>query len=225
MLSHELRNPLAPIVNALQILQLQGELNPIQQRSRDIIARQTGQLARLVSDLVEMSRLTGGIVALQRERIALKEVVERGVETSRPSIEERQQELSISAPGEPVWLNADPTRLEEVLVNLLTNAAKYTDRGGRVWLTAERERDQAVIRVRDSGIGIEPELLPHIFEMFTQSQHGLARSHGGLGIGLSVAKNLVEMHGGTLEARSEGHGKGGEFIARLPIEDSDPTHS
>jgi signal transduction histidine kinase len=146
----------------------------------------------------------------------------RCVETSRPSIDERQHELSVSAPAEMVWLNADPTRLEEVLVNLLTNAAKYTDRGGRIWLTAEREGNQAVIRVRDTGIGIEPELLRHIFEMFTQSQRGLARSDGGLGIGLSVASNLVQMHGGTLEARSEGHDKGSEFIARLPIDDSDP---
>jgi two-component system, chemotaxis family, CheB/CheR fusion protein len=162
MLSHELRNPLAPIVNALKLVQLQGELNPIQQRSRGIIERQISQLARLVNDLLELSRLTGGIVTLQRQRVALKAVVERGVETSRPYIEERQQQMSVSTPGEPVWLNADPSRLEEVLVNLLTNAAKYTDRGGRVWLTGDRAADQAVIRVRDSGIGIEPEL-PHTF--------------------------------------------------------------
>jgi two-component system CheB/CheR fusion protein len=191
ILSHELRNPLAPTVNALKLLQVQGTLNPIQQRSRDIIERQIGQLTRLVNDLLELSRLTGGAVALQGQRIALKAVVERGVETSRPYIEERQQQLSVSTPGEPVWLNADPLRLEEVLVNLLTNAAKYTDRGGHVWLTGDREGNQGVIRVRDSGIGNEREMLPHIFEMFTQSQHGLARSHGGLGIGLSVAKNLT----------------------------------
>jgi two-component system, chemotaxis family, CheB/CheR fusion protein len=216
MLSHELRNPLAPIANALQIIRLQHHENPVQERAREIIVRQIGQLTHLVTDLLEISRLTGGAIPLHKDRFELKAVIDRAIETSRPLIDQHQHELSVSTPNEPLWLDADVARLEQVLTNLLTNAAKYTDRGGNIWLTAEREDDQAVIHVRDNGIGIEDTLLPNVFEIFTQSQRGLARSQGGLGIGLSVAKNLVEMHGGRIYARSEGTGKGSEFIVRLP---------
>jgi two-component system CheB/CheR fusion protein len=208
MLSHELRNPLAPIVNALQIIRLQHNENPLQERAREIIERQIGQLTRLVTDLLEISRLTSGTIPLQKDRVELQALIDRAIETSRPLIDQRQHQLSVSMSGGPLWLDADAARIEQVLTNLLTNAAKYTDRGGH---------DQAVIRVRDTGIGIEDALLPHVFEIFTQSQRGLARSQGGLGIGLSVAKSLVEMHGGAIDARSEGPGKGSEFIVRLPV--------
>jgi two-component system, chemotaxis family, CheB/CheR fusion protein len=225
MLSHELRNPLAPIVNALEIIRLEHHENPLQERAREIIERQIGQLTRLITDLLEISRLTSGAIALQKEPVELKAVIDRAIETSRPRIDQRQHQLSVSMPDDPIWLNADAARLEQVLTNLLTNAAKYTDRGGHIWLTAELQDNQAVIRVRDNGIGIEDELLPHVFEIFTQSQHGLARSQGGLGIGLSVAKNLVEMHGGRIEISSEGQGKGAEFIVRLPISGPPETSS
>ena len=144
-------------------------------------------------------------------------MIDRAIETSRPLINQCQHQLSVSMPNEPLWLNVDAARMEQVLTNLLTNAAKYTDRGGHFSLTAECEDDQAVVRVRDTGIGIEDTLMPHVFQLFTQSQRGLARSQGGLGIGLSVAKRLVEMHGGTIDALSEGPGKGSEFIVRLPV--------
>jgi PAS domain S-box-containing protein len=217
MLSHELRNPLAPILNAVQILRLQGDGNPLQQQARSIIERQVGQLARLVDDLLEVSRITTGRVRLNRDRLDVRGVVERAVETARPVIDRHEHELSVSLPEAPIWLHADPTRLEQVLVNLLSNAAKYTDDRGRIWLTAQREGDHAVLRVRDTGIGIAPDLLSHIFDVFTQADRALDRSEGGLGIGLSVVRRLVEMHGGTVEAQSAGPGRGSEFTVRLPV--------
>jgi two-component system, chemotaxis family, CheB/CheR fusion protein len=219
MLSHELRNPLAPIANALQIIRLQHHETPIQERAREILERQVGQLTHLVTDLLEISRLTSGAIVLHKDPVELKAVIDHAIETSRPLIDQHEHQLSVTIPNDPLWLNADAIRLEQVLTNLLTNAAKYTDRGGQIRLTATREADQVVVRVRDNGIGIEDALLPHIFEIFTQSQRGLARSQGGLGIGLSVVKNLVEMHDGRIDARSEGLGKGSEFIVRLPVRD------
>ncbi len=217
MLSHELRNPLSPILNAVNLLRLQGGENVIQKQARSIIERQVGQLSRLIDDLLEVSRITTGRVHLQQERMDMRGIMERAVETVRPLIDRRRHELSVSLPSEPVWLHADTTRMEQVVVNLLNNAAKYTDEGGHIWLTIQQEGDYAVLRVRDSGVGIAPELLPRIFDLFTQASRSLDRSQGGLGIGLSLVKQLVEMHGGTVAAQSAGFGSGSEFVVRLPV--------
>jgi len=217
MLSHELRNPLAAISNAVQLLRLQqsGE-NVIQQQARAIIERQSGQLKHLVDDLLEVSRITTGRVRLRREWVAMTGIVQAAVETVRPLIDQRRHELTVSMPPEPMWLHADASRLEQVVVNLLTNAAKYTDEGGHIWLTARQEGDACVLRVRDTGVGIAAELLPHIFDLFMQAERLMDRSQGGLGIGLSLVRRLVELHGGTVDV-SSGPGKGSEFVVRLPV--------
>ncbi|MGH7172645.1 MAG: PAS domain-containing protein [Gemmataceae bacterium] len=217
MLSHELRNPLAPTLSSVHILRLQGSENLIQHQARVIIERQVGQLSRLVDDLMEVSRITTGKVRLQRERLDLRNIVERAVEAVRPAIDRRRHELSVSLPPEPVWLDVDPTRLEQVAVNLLNNACKYTDEGGRLGLTVGHEEGQVVLRVRDTGMGIAPELLPHIFDLFTQADRALDRSQGGLGIGLALVQRLVELHGRTVQAFSAGPGQGSEFVVRLPV--------
>jgi CheY-like chemotaxis protein len=225
MLSHELRNPLAPITNALELLRLQrGSGNATEEHARAVIERQVGQLKHLVDDLLEVSRVTTGRVRLSQERLDLRGIVDRAVETARPLIEQRRHELSVSAPPEPVWLHGDAARLEQVVVNLLTNAAKYTDEGGHIRLAVEPEGDRAVLRVRDTGVGIPPELLPRIFELFTQAERSLDRAEGGLGIGLSLVQRLVELHGGTVEATSV-QGEGSEFIVRLPMASPPPTPS
>ncbi|MGL4551117.1 MAG: hybrid sensor histidine kinase/response regulator, partial [Gemmataceae bacterium] len=216
MLSHELRNPLAPISNALQLLRLQEREDPLQRQARAIIERQVGQLKRLIDDLMEVSRITTGRVQLRLERITVGGLVERAVETARPLIGQRRHELVVAVPPEPIWLYADASRLEQVVVNLLTNAAKYTPDGGRIGLTVSREGDEAVLRVRDTGIGIDPELLPRIFDLFTQAERSLARSEGGLGIGLALVQQLVELHRGHVEAHSS-LGRGSEFVVRLPV--------
>jgi PAS domain S-box-containing protein len=217
MLSHELRNPLAPILNAVHLLRSQGNESRVHQQARTIIERQVEQLVRLVDDLLEVSRITTGRVRLQQERLDVRGVVAQAVEGVRPLIDRRQQELTVALPPEPVWLHADPTRLEQVLVNLLTNAAKYSDEGSRIGLTVQPEGEEVVVRVRDTGIGIAPELLPHIFDLFTQAERSLDRSQGGLGIGLCLVQRLVEMHGGTVEASSAGLGQGSAFTVRLPV--------
>lgn len=216
MLSHELRNPLAPISNALHLLRLQKNEGLIQSQARGIIERQVGQLTRLIDDLMEVSRISTGRIHLHEERLALNGIVENAVETVRPLIEQHHHLLELSLPPEPIWLFADAVRLEQVMVNLLTNAAKYTDDGGSILLSVQQERDEAVIRVRDSGVGIAPELLPHVFDLFTQAERSLARSQGGLGIGLSLVQRLVEMHEGTVEVTST-QGEGSEFTVRLPV--------
>ena len=220
MLSHELRNPLAAMSNAANLLRLQKDEAPIQHKARAIIERQVGQLTRLVDDLLEVSRISTGRVQLRREPIAVSGIVERAVETAQPLIAEHRHQLTVAMPPESVWLHADAARLEQVLVNLLTNAAKYTEDGGRIWLSVEQEVDilvpMAVIKVRDSGIGIEPNLLPHIFDLFTQADQSLHRSEGGLGIGLSLVQRLVELHGGAVTASSV-PGQGSEFAVRLPL--------
>ena len=216
MLSHELRNPLAPITNAVQLLRLQKNEDKLQHQARTIIERQVGQLTRLVDDLLEVSRITTGRIHLQQERIALNGIVERAVETVRPLIDQRRHELTVSLPPQPIWLYADAARLEQVVVNLLTNAAKYTDDGGHIWLAVQQEGDEAVLRVRDTGVGIAPELLPRIFDLFTQAERSLDRSQGGLGIGLCLVQRLVEMHGGKVEVYSA-LGQGSEFVVRLPV--------
>jgi len=221
MLAHELRNPLAPIRNAAAILahaQVTGERLDY---ARDIIERQVHHLSRLVDDLLDMSRLTLGKVKLQMERVEIADVIARAAETSQPLIEARRQRLTLSLQHRGLRLDADPTRLEQVISNLLTNAAKYTDEGGDICLFAERRGRHVIVRVRDTGIGIPPELQPRIFELFTQGERSLARSEGGLGIGLTLVKRLVEMHGGTAEVKSDGLGKGSEFTLRLPAADSE----
>jgi len=218
MLSHELRNPLSAIFSALHVLRLQDNENPIQQRAMTTMERQVGQLAHLVDDLLEVSRVITGRIQLQFEHLDVRAIAEHAVASVQPLIERRKHVLSVSLPGEPVWVKGDPTRLEQVIVNLLTNAAKYTDEGGRIWLTVKQEEDEVelVLRVRDTGVGIAPELLPSIFDLFTQAPRTLDRSQGGLGIGLSLVQKLVELHGGTVAAHSAGLGQGSEFVVRLP---------
>lgn len=216
MLSHELRNPLAPISNAVHLLRLQAREDPLQLQARTMIERQLAQMTRLVDDLMEVSRITTGRVHLRQDRVAVAGIVERAVETASPILEQRRHELTVSVPDEPIWLFGDAGRLEQVIVNLLTNAAKYTEEGGRVWLTASQEGDEAVIRVRDTGVGIAPELLPRVFDLFTQAERSLDRAQGGLGIGLALVQRLVEMHRGKVEAFSA-MGQGSEFVVRLPI--------
>ena len=215
-LAHELRNPLAPIRNSLQILRLSGSTEPATEQVYEIMERQVNQMVRLVDDLLEISRITRGQIELRKERVSLTTVIQSAVEVSKPLIEDAGHHLAISLPPEPLTFEADPVRLEQIVSNLLNNAAKYTNPGGRIWLAAQRESDHVVISVRDSGIGILPDMLPRIFEMFTQIEHSTNRTQGGLGIGLTLVRSLVEMHGGKVEARSEGPGKGSEFIVRLP---------
>ena len=223
MLSHELRSPLAPIANAVELLSLQSATETlIQKQARSIIERQMRQLQRLVDDLLEVSRITTGRVQLRRERVVVSRIVEVGVETVRPLIEQRGHELTVSLPPEPIWLNADVMRLEQVVANLLTNSAKYTPEGGHIWLTVRQENDQCVLRVRDTGVGISAELLPHVFDLFTQAERSLDRSQGGLGIGLALVQRLTELHDGTVAANSE-LGQGSEFIVRLPVAPPDAT--
>jgi len=223
MLSHELRNPLAPILNAALLLRLysnrnrlQGIEHPILQQSASIIERQVGQLTHIVDELLEISRITTGRIQLHRDAIAVGVVVENAVSTVRSLIDQRKHELTVSLPAQAIWVHADAARLEQVLVNLLTNAAKYTDQGGHIWVTGLQEGDVAVLRVRDTGVGIAPEVLPRIFDLFTQAERSLDRSQGGLGIGLALVQRLVEMHGGTV-AVSSALGQGSEFVVRLPV--------
>jgi len=223
MLGHELRNPLAPIHNAALLLRLQcdndhlqGIESPILNQSVGIIERQVGQLAHLIDDLLEVSRITTGRIQLQQERIAVAGVVENAIATVRSLIEQRKHELTLSIPIQAIWLYVDPARLEQVVVNLLTNAAKYTNDGGHIWLTVQEEGTEVVLRVRDTGVGIDPEILPYIFDLFTQAERTLDRSQGGLGIGLALVRRLLEMQGGTV-AVSSVLGQGSEFLVRLPV--------
>ena len=224
MLSHELRNPLAPISNAVHLLRLQKHEDPIQAQARGIIERQVGQLTRLIDDLMEISRISTGRIHLQEERLAFNGIVENALETVRPLIEKHHHSLDLALSPFTLWLYADASRLEQVVVNLLTNAAKYTEPGGSISVSIQKEGNDAVLRVRDSGVGIAPELLPHVFELFTQAERSLARSEGGLGIGLCLVKRLVEMHRGTVTAYST-LGDGSEFVVRLPVMATPPPSS
>jgi PAS domain S-box-containing protein len=217
VLAHELRNPLAPIKNGMQLLRLAAPGSEPAVQARAIMERQLDQLVRLVDDLMDISRITRGKVDIRREPVELVSVLLSAVETSRPAIEAARHHLSLSLPSEPLLVSADFVRLAQVVSNLLNNAAKYTDGGGQISLAAQREGDEAVIRVRDNGIGIEAELLPRIFDMFAQAHDNLNRSKGGLGIGLALARSLVELHGGRIAARSAGAGKGTELTVRLPL--------
>lgn len=222
MLAHELRNPLAPIRSAAEVLKMPSQSDANQRWAREVIERQTQHLTRLVDDLLDVSRITSGKVTLQREPVELSVVVQRAIETTRGLIDGRRHDLRVTMPGTPLRVEGDLTRLVQVLGNLLNNAAKYTDEGGRIQLEVQREGAMAAMRVRDNGIGIAPELLPHVFDLFTQASRSLDRSQGGLGIGLTLARQLVELHGGTVDARSGGPGQGSEFIVRLPALAAEP---
>jgi PAS domain S-box-containing protein len=217
MLSHELRNPLAPILNAVQLLQRQKDENTVQRKAHTIIERQVGQLTHLVDDLMEVSRTLTGRIQLRPEQVTVNGIVERAVETVRPLIDQRKHELTVSLPPDPIWLYADAARLEQVVTNLLTNAVKYTNEGGHIWLSAQQDGDKAVLRVRDTGLGIAPAFLPHIFDLFSQAERTSDRSQGGLGIGLALAMRLVEMHEGTITVSST-LGQGSEFVVTLPVD-------
>jgi signal transduction histidine kinase len=217
VLAHELRNPLAPIRNAIHVLKLAGARGEIVEQAQQMAERQIQHMTRLVDDLLDVSRIMRGKVELRREPVDLATVISRAVETARPTIDAEGHELTISLPDEPVWVEADVVRLAQIVSNLLNNSAKYTPNGGRISLTAAREGQYAVVRVRDTGIGIPPEMLPRIFDMFMQVEPTSARSKIGLGIGLTLVKNLVGLHGGTVEAHSAGAGEGSEFIVRLPL--------
>ncbi len=217
MLAHELRNPLAPIHNGVHLLRRAELADPALCQARDIIYRQTAHLARIVDDLLDISRITRGKISLRLQRIEIADAIAQAVETCRPLIDTRRQELQLGLAGEPLLVEGDSTRLAQVVGNLLNNAAKYTQEEGKIVITTAREGDNAVIRVRDNGSGIAPDILPRMFELFAQSERALDRSQGGLGIGLTLVRSLVTMHGGTVTGFSEGPGKGSEFVIRLPL--------
>jgi signal transduction histidine kinase/ActR/RegA family two-component response regulator len=216
VLAHELRNPLAPIASALDILKQPGIDAATAVKARDVADRQLKHMTRLVDDLLDVSRIMRGKIELRKEKVELAAIVARAVETARPLVEGSRHQLEVSLPDEPLWLEADLVRLAQAVGNLLCNAAKYTEPGGTISLTAMCDAGEVALRVRDNGIGIAPEVMPRLFQMFMQVAPGATRSQGGLGIGLTLVKSLIEMHGGTVEARSEGLGKGSEFLIRLP---------
>jgi signal transduction histidine kinase len=216
ILSHELRNPLTPILAAVEILRVQIDQSEFQQQARQIIERQLGQLTRLIDDLMDVSHVVTNGIQLRMNRVVVSDIVKHAVETASPTITQRHHGLGISLPSEPLWLKADASRLEQVLVNLLVNAAKYTEPGGQIGLNVTKEGNECVLKVRDSGGGIAPELLPRIFDLFTRGEGARNREEGGLGIGLALAKRVVEMHGGSIGVQSSPE-HGSEFTIHLPI--------
>jgi PAS domain S-box-containing protein len=220
MLAHELRNPLAPLHTALQIVRKTRD-SELHAHACGVMDRQLDQLVRLIDDLLDVSRITRGSIELRKERVDLREVVEHALEASLPWIEERRHELRVELPSEPVVLNADPVRLAQVFLNLLKNAASYTDPGGRITLSAERRGCDVDVAVQDTGIGLVPDELRRIFEIFTQSERPAERAPGGLGVGLWIVRRLVELHGGRVEAESAGPREGSTFIVRLPTAEDD----
>ena len=217
VLSHELRNPLAPIQTALDLLEQRGLKEPGAEREMATIKRQVQNLKRLVDDLLDVSRISRGRIELHKRVVELAPVVSQAAEALQPLFDEHRQELHVSIPEESIYLNVDPTRLEQVLFNLLLNAEKFTPEGGQVWLEVEPVQSHVVIRVRDTGIGIEADLLPKVFDLFLQGERRIGLSHEGGGIGLSLARNLVELHGGTIKAHSPGPNMGSEFVVSLPV--------
>ncbi|MSP79288.1 MAG: hybrid sensor histidine kinase/response regulator [Dehalococcoidia bacterium] len=216
LLGHELRNPLTPIRSAVDLMKMEPTQDARLTRMSGIIDRQVGHLTRLVDDLLDVSRITHGKVTLRKETVELASAVRNATEAVQSLIQTRKHALSVTLPDEPVYLNADPVRLIQVIDNLLSNAAKYTPEGGHIRLVAEATSKQVTLHLIDNGIGMPSDLVPHIFEVFVRGEQDLARSIGGLGLGLTLVHGLVEMHGGTMEARSAGVGKGSEFIVRLP---------
>ncbi len=217
LLAHELRNPLAPLLNASQVLEAANADDAAVEQAREMMNRQIRNMARLIEDLLDVSRIAGGKIDLRKERVELATVLERAVGLTRHLVEARGQELAMSPPREPVYLDADPVRLEQVFGNLLNNASKFTLKGGHLWVTAELGTDGVVVRVRDDGIGMSPETLPRVFDLFVQADRSSDRARGGLGIGLTVVQRLVELHGGSVEAHSAGPGQGSELVVRLPV--------
>jgi signal transduction histidine kinase len=214
MLGHELRNPLAPILTALQLMTLRGDNSAV--RERTIIDRQVRHLVRLVDDLLDVSRIARGTIDLRRQTVEIAEVVASAVETASPLIEERRHHLHLDIPRTGLMVSGDVMRLTQVFVNVLSNAAKYTKPSGHIRVTAHLDDQHVELRIKDSGIGISDEMLPRVFDLFTQERQALDRAHGGLGLGLSIARSLVELHGGTIQARSDGLEKGSEFVMRFP---------
>ncbi len=220
MLAHELRNPLSPIRNALYILK-QGGPVIVQEQVLAMMERQVQHMARLLDDLLDVSRISRGKIELRRRRVSLTAVVRRAVEAVRLLTEERCHRLTASLPADPLEIDADPTRLEQIVTNLLNNSCKYTDPGGQIWVSVGQEESWMTLRVRDNGIGIAPDMLASIFDLFVQAERRLDRSRGGIGIGLTLVRKLVELHGGAVEARSAGLGQGSEFVVRLPVPSGD----
>jgi PAS domain S-box-containing protein len=217
MLAHELRNPLAPIRNALEVIRLNAG-NPLEiEAAREIAERQVGHMARLLDDLLDVSRFTRGNIQLRNAAVDLTVTLKQAIESCRPLIKASGHHFATTLPTESVWIEGDHTRLVQIVSNLLNNAAKYTDRGGRIEIEANREGDEAVVHVRDNGIGLGEEMLPRVFDLFAQEDRSLDRSQGGLGIGLTLVRSLVSLHGGTVSARSDGPGMGSEFSVRLPL--------
>ncbi|HEU4891627.1 MAG TPA: ATP-binding protein [Vicinamibacterales bacterium] len=216
-LSHELRNPLAPIRNALELMRRAGEDPSLHERALSIMERQVRQLVRLTDDLLDVSRITRGRIDLRRERLDLRSAIKSALETIEPLSDAAGHEVAIELPDMPLWVYADSTRLAQAFANLLNNAVKYTDRGGRITLTAQAQAHEIIVTLTDTGIGIDPVHLPAIFDMFVQIEPTNSRARSGLGIGLALAKRLIELHGGHIEARSEGAGSGSTFIIRLPV--------
>jgi len=216
MLAHELRNPLAPIRNSVEYLRMRAEEDPSVRWSHDVIDRQIDHLTRLVDDLLDVSRITRGRLEIRRERSDLGEILRGAVDTIQASIQERGQTLHVSLTQETVWVNADVVRMTQIFLNLLDNASKFTPEGGTIWLRSERAGEDAVVRLKDTGAGITNEELPQLFQMFYQIRRSSTGSQGGLGIGLALVRRLVELHGGSVEASSEGHEQGAEFVVRLP---------
>ena len=217
VLAHELRNPLAPITNALRLMRMSDADAQTQRHSREVIERQLLQLTRLVDDLLDVSRITRGKITLTREPVTVAKLIEHAVETVQPLIEEHEQVLTLEGPVHALWVDGDPLRLAQALGNILCNAAKYTQRGGRITLSVTAECAEAAIRIRDDGIGIPAERLPLIFDLFTQLDRSGDHPQSGLGIGLALVRRLIEMHGGRVSASSEGAGRGSEFVVRLPL--------
>jgi PAS domain S-box-containing protein len=215
-LAHELRNPLAPICSLMPLIGRPGGARAAD-RLQEVLQRQVRQLVRLVDDLMDGLRVTKGKIDLRKAHVQLADVIRSAIEESQPLIDSAGHQLTVSVPETALTLDADPARLTQVFANLINNAVRYTEKGGHIWVTACRDRNNAVVSVRDNGIGITPEMLPRVFEMFAQEVHSSGRSQGGLGIGLTLVDNLVRMHGGSVEAKSEGHGRGSEFIVRLPL--------
>jgi len=215
-LAHELRNPLAPIRNSLQILRVGSDDESVS-KVHDMLERQVDQMVRLVDDLLEVSRITRGKIELRLERVQLRAVIRDALETSKPLIDAGKHQLTVGLPDEPLWLEADPVRLAQVFSNLLNNAATYTESAGHIWINATRQGDHILVSVCDTGIGISPEKIPKVFNLFAQVDTTTAKAQGGLGIGLALARRLVEMHGGRIDARSGGVGEGSEFRVFLPL--------
>lgn len=219
-LGHELRNPLAPLTNALHLIRLAGPISENLVYPIKLIERQVEFIRRLVDDLLDITRVAAGKVELRVQPVRLQEILNRAAEACRPRAQERRQDFQVLLPPAPITLNADADRLHQVTVNLLNNAVKYTPEGGRIWLKATIEGEEVVVRVEDTGVGIDAEMLPRIFDLFTQEESSLTRSEGGLGLGLPLVKELVALHGGTVQVRSEGRDKGSEFTIRLPLPQS-----